>query len=117
MGADAMSGFIPTTQVILLDRETGTDEYGDPIDVYRQGRRRVAAHIAEESVDVADPSSGTLMTVRTFKALLPGGLKVERGSRLRDLKDDAYYMVESVTKPSTFTGMSPLRCVLQLVTS
>lgn len=110
-----MSGFIPTTTVILLDRETGTDEYGDPVDIYRQGRRRVPAHIAEQQADVADPSTGTLITVRTYKALLPAGLDVQSGSRLRDLKDDTYYMVESVTKPSTFTGMSPLRCVLQLV--
>lgn len=112
-----MSGFIPTTSVVLLERETGTDEYGDAIDVYRQGRRRVPAHIAEQTADVADPSTGTLITVRTFKALLPGHVDVERGSRLRDMKTDTYFLVESVTRPSSFTGSGPIRAVLQLVES
>lgn len=110
-----MSGFIPTTQVMLLERSEGTDEYGDPVDEYRRGKKAVPAHIAENKAEVPDPSTGTLTIVTNHTALLPGHLQVTRGQRLVDLKTDITYVVERIRRRNTFVGQSPVRAELQLV--
>lgn len=110
-----MSGFIPTTQVKLLERSEGTDDFGDPKDVYARGRKSVPAHIAEKRANVPDPSSGTMTIATNHVALLPGNLKIERGTRIVDLKTEITYVVERVRKPNTFVGGSPQRVELQLV--
>lgn len=110
-----MSGFIPSTQVKLLERKTGTDEFGDPVDEYARGKKSVPAHIAENKARVPDPSTGTLTIVSNHTALLPGHVKVERGTRIVDLKTETTYVVERVRRRNSFVGFSPLRLELQLV--
>ena len=110
-----MSGFIPTTQVALLEKAEETDEYGDPVDVYRRGKKAVPAHIAENKAQVPDPSTGTLIIVTNHTGLVPGHLKVDRGQRIVDLKTDTTYVIERVRRRNTFIGNSPLRLELQLV--
>lgn len=111
-----MSGFIPTTQVKLLERKEGTDSFGDPVDEYARGKKSIPAHIAENKAKVPDPSTGTLIIVTNYTALLPGSLlKVERGTRIVDLKTETTYVIERVRRRSTFIGFSPIRAELQLV--
>ena len=110
-----MSGFIPTTQVILLEPKVEEDEYGDPVDTYARSRKSVPAHIAENKASVPDPSTGTLTIVTNHTALLPGHLGVARGWRIKDLKTNTTYVVERIRRRNTFIGHSPIRAELQLV--
>ena len=110
-----MSGFIPTTQALLLEPKVEKDEYGDDRDVYARSKKSIPAHIAENKASVPDPSSGTLVIVTNHTALVPGHTKVERGWRIIDQKTDTTYAVERVRRRNTFIGSSPLRLELQLV--
>lgn len=110
-----MNSFVATTLVTVLEPKTGTDVYGDDLDEYSNVAMHVRAHVTESAVRAYDPSSGRLTTVHEFKALLPPGTRVVKGSRLRDESTDDYYLVHHVNVPASFVGPSAVRCDLKLV--
>lgn len=103
---------IATTTVSVLGG-TGTDEFGDEVDLDTPEATGVIASLVESTRTAYEPVSGKPRIIRTHIARLPVGTAVDETKRLLDEQTREIYIVVSVTKNSNPALAQPLRTDLK----
>lgn len=109
---------LATTRGALL-RGTTEDELGDEVD----GVDAVAGwddfplSLIERTTREQDPATNLWRTVRYFAGRVPFNVPVDDGDRIRDNRDGAVYVVDSIVgKPRSLAGRSSTTLKLRRTT-
>lgn len=106
--------FVPTTTVSVL-RGTGTDEYGDPVDVATVVATGLPASILERVQRVARADSGSPQVVTYFTARLNGDVSLQSGDRIEDERTGHIYVMDNFSQVASPIRINPVRLDLRRV--
>jgi hypothetical protein len=107
---------LATTTVTVL-RGTGTDGYGDEVDLDTTVYTRVPASILEASSNRRRPVEGRTDNAKTYVCrIFNRSVELRRDDRLRDERTGATYTIDDIPTPTSNVGLNSVRANLRRVT-
>lgn len=90
---------------ISIYRGTTVNQFGDQVDANTPFLEHLPATLVETGRKTQDPSSPTPRTIRDIVLHVPGWAGLTTGDRVLDESTGDIYMVITVTRPGTLTGV------------
>lgn len=107
-----MTTFIANTRVTIYNNTTTEDDMGMS-DLGEVVAEHVPASLTEQSSDIRGDNSSTNIQVSTVLGIVPFGTEVFSDYKLKDERNDVFYVVDRMTDYRNPAGTMPKRLQLR----